>query len=99
MNVYTYNDIVIQQSGNIIYINHAAYYTISNVTYTDAIVLTKWHGVYYCQQKPISEVIVNGSGNTVTMCDYNGDCYFRFVGEFKEIVVGKKPSWFTMLLR
>ena len=99
MNVYTYNDIVIRQSGNIIYIDNAAYYTVCNVTYTDAIILTKWLGVYYCQQKPIAEVIINGSGNKVTICDYNGDCCFRFVGEFKEIVVGKKPSYWTMLLR
>ena len=73
---------------------------IGSVTYTDAIVLTKWMGVYYCQQKPISEVIVNGSGNPkVMMDDYIGDCCFRFVGEFKEIVVGKKPSYWTMLFR
>ena len=99
MNVYSNHDIVIQQSGNNIYINNAGYYTIDHVTYTDAIVLTKWLGVYYCQTKPIAEVIVNGSGNIVTMCDYTGICCFRFVGEFKEIVIGKKPSYLTMLFR
>lgn len=99
MNVYSNHDIVIRQSGNIIYIDNALYYHIDNVTYTDAIVLTKWLGVYYCQQKPVSEVILNGSKVNVTMSDYNGDCCFRFVGEFKEIVVGKKPSFFAMLFR
>jgi hypothetical protein len=99
MNVYSNNDIVIQQSGDTIYINNVWYYTIDHITYTDAIVLTKWYGLYYCQQKPISEVVINGYNNKVTMCDYNGDCYFRFIGEFKEIIVGKKPSYWRMLLR
>jgi hypothetical protein len=99
MNVYSDHDIVIRQSANIIYIDNALYYQLSDVTYTDAIVLTKWYGVYYCQQKPIAEVVVHGSCNTVTISDYNGDCCFRFVGEFKEIVVGKKPSFFAMLFR
>ncbi len=95
MNVYSYNDIVIRQSGNIIYIDNTSYYHIDNITYTDAIILTKWLGVYYCQEKPISEIIIHGNNSTVTM-ECTVDFYIRFIGDFKEIAFGKKPTIFVL---